>query len=85
MPCLRQAIRRPARSSIPAVWSRTCNIFIAKMKYSITAATSLLAAVASARQCQNLTIPIVAYARNGVFDIAAPGLTLRIVCYENHS
>ncbi|KAH0598446.1 hypothetical protein MHUMG1_03744 [Metarhizium humberi] len=32
----------------------------------------ILAAVASARQCQNITVPVSISSRNGVFDMAAP-------------
>ena len=39
---------------------------------SIVAPAFLLATVASARQCKNLTIPITASARNGVFSLEAP-------------
>jgi len=41
------------------------------MKYSIAAAAAI-AGVASARQCQNLTIPIYASARNGLFNQTTP-------------
>nr|POE84805.1 hypothetical protein CFP56_78905 [Quercus suber] len=41
------------------------------MKYSIAAAAALAGAV-SARKCQNITVPIEASARNGVFDLTIP-------------
>ena len=41
------------------------------MKHSVTV-VSLLAGIASAMQCKNLTIPINVSAWNGVFDISAP-------------
>lgn len=46
---------------------------VTKMKFSIAAASSLLSVLASAKQCQELTIPIQASARNGVFDLTTPG------------
>lgn len=39
---------------------------------SIVAASALFTALASAKQCTNLTIPITASARNGVFDVPVP-------------
>ena len=41
-----------------------------KMKSAIAAA-SIFAAVASAKKCQELTVPVNVAARNGVFDTAA--------------
>ena len=38
---------------------------------STIAAASILAAVASAKKCQELTVPVQVSARNGVFDTAA--------------
>lgn len=48
---------------------------------STFAAVSALAAVASARQCQNLTIPIHAAARNGVFDLDVPQNNIEVANY----
>ncbi|KAF2770817.1 hypothetical protein EJ03DRAFT_373395 [Teratosphaeria nubilosa] len=42
------------------------------MKSSTAAAVAALAAIAEARKCQNLTVPITASARNGVFDVSTP-------------
>ncbi|KAK3719738.1 hypothetical protein LTR37_004275 [Vermiconidia calcicola] len=42
------------------------------MRYSIVAASSLFAAIASAKNCQDLTIPVDVSARNGVFNLATP-------------
>lgn len=41
---------------------------------SVVAAASIaaLAGVASARQCQNLTVPVDVSARNGVFNVSTP-------------
>lgn len=47
------------------------------MKYSF-AAVSLLATAATARQCKNLTIPITASARNGVFSVDAPATNIDV-------
>ena len=48
----------------------TCPPHTVKMKYSVAAA-SVLAAVASAKKCQELTVPVSVSSRNGVFDVAA--------------
>ena len=45
---------------------------------STIAAVSLLATAVTARQCQNLTIPISASARNGVFDLDAPATNIDV-------
>ncbi|KAF3006953.1 hypothetical protein E8E14_003185 [Neopestalotiopsis sp. 37M] len=47
--------------------------------HTTTALLFGLIAVAAARQCQNLTIPIVASARNGVFDLTAPKNNIDVV------
>lgn len=41
------------------------------MQYTI-ATVAALAGLVSARQCQNLTIPVSLSARNGVFNLTAP-------------
>lgn len=46
------------------------------MKYTVAAA--LLATLASAKKCTDLTIPIEAFARNGVFDIATPATNIEV-------
>ena len=40
--------------------------------------TSSLLAVASARKCIELTIPITASARNGVFDVSVPANNIEV-------
>nr|POF23959.1 hypothetical protein CFP56_54895 [Quercus suber] len=47
------------------------------MKYSIAVAAALAGAV-SARKCQNITVPIEASARNGVFDLTIPKTNIDI-------
>ncbi|KAH9832753.1 putative alpha beta-hydrolase protein [Teratosphaeria destructans] len=42
------------------------------MKAYTAAAVAALAAMAEARRCQNLTVPITASARNGVFNVSTP-------------
>jgi opacity protein-like surface antigen len=42
------------------------------------AAACAFAAVAAAKNCQQLTIPIQASARNGVFDIAVPANNVEV-------
>lgn len=46
------------------------------MKYSVAAA--LFSALASAKKCTELTIPIEASARNGVFKIATPATDIDV-------
>ncbi|ETS84808.1 hypothetical protein PFICI_02833 [Pestalotiopsis fici W106-1] len=47
--------------------------------YITTALLAGFVTTTAARQCQNLTIPIVASARNGVFDLAAPKTNIDVV------
>lgn len=48
------------------------------MKFTLAAATAILATVASAKNCKNVTIPITASARNGVFNATVPTTEIEI-------
>ena len=68
------------RSSFP-VYHISYLILI--MKYSIIA--SVLAVTVSAKKCQQIKVPVTATARNGAFDITAPGLLMRMHCMKTPS
>lgn len=42
------------------------------MKYTTAAAVAAFAGIASARQCQNITVEVHASARNGLFNQSTP-------------
>jgi hypothetical protein len=46
--------------------------------YSILPAIALLAGLASAKKCQQLTIPIEASGRNGVFNVEPPATNIDV-------
>lgn len=45
---------------------------------AFTTAVAALAAVASARKCQNITVPITITAQNRVFSLAAPANNIEV-------